>query len=364
MLRTERDAWETSYFEGAEAAWRRIQAGDVDVVVTDHCMPGLTGLELLQRVRESPSTDRVAVIIVTGSGDKTLKRQALDLGATDLLTKPIEAEVLIARIHSALKLKRSQDALCEQNDRLEHLVAERTQQLTESRTQIVWRLAKAGELRDEDTGNHVFRVGLYSRQLAAAVGLPRDVQETLFLAAPLHDIGKIGIPDAILRKPGPLTSEERALMQAHCEIGERILSDHSHLEQLLRGPLPSASEADPLLHMAFEIAGKHHEWWNGHGYPRRLAGVETPLCARIVSITDVFDALTSARSYKSALPPDEALRIIRNSSGTQFEPGLVDTFLDLWPGIEPYYNRFRDAPRTAPAPALPVRAPRVCEPVG
>jgi putative two-component system response regulator len=331
MLRAHVSAWDLHFISDSRTAWEFLQNNSVDAVVSDVTMPHITGLELLQRLRAQPSTRDVPVTMLTGLSDAGLKRQVLDLGATDLLNKPVQALDLVARLRSMLRLKSVEDELKRRNQDLEQIVQQRTRQLRHSRLQIVWRLGKAAEFRDEETGEHVVRVGCCSRILAEAMGLPDPILDELFLAAPLHDIGKIGIPDAILLKTGRLTEEERYIMQTHCELGERILREPSLTEVCTR--LESADfesqpfESDSLMLMARQIAMSHHERWDGQGYPRRLQGTEIPLAARIVGVADVYDALTSARPYKQALSHQESMRIITSASGTQFDPKAVDALL-------------------------------------
>jgi putative two-component system response regulator len=303
----------------------------VDAIISDVSMPHLNGLELLERLRSYPATCDVPATILTGLGDARLKRQALDLGATDLLNKPLQALDLIARLRSMLRLKSVEDDLKRRNHDLEGIVQERTKQLRHSRLQIIWRLGKSAEFRDEDTGEHVVRVGCCSRILAETMGLPEPFLEDLFLAAPLHDIGKIGIPDAILLKPGRLTDEERRVMQTHCELGERILREPSLAEICCETKIADSATrslaGDSLMELARQIALSHHEQWDGRGYPHRLRATEIPLAARIVCVADVYDALTSTRPYKSALPHDETVRIIESRRGAQFDPLVVAALL-------------------------------------
>ena len=219
VLLNQCDHWRMHFLDCPRKAWELVQQESFDTVISDVQMPGITGLEFLSRMQADPTNREVPVIIVTGDMQSSLKRQALDLGAADLLNKPIHPEDLKARIRSVLKTKSIADQLKQQNELLEFRVAERTAQLTESRIDMLWRLSKAAEFRDEETGNHVIRVGSYSRAIAIALGLDDKLTETLFLAAPLHDIGKIGIPDSVLLKPGKLTADEWKVMRSHCQIG-------------------------------------------------------------------------------------------------------------------------------------------------
>lgn len=348
MIRMRGLDWDVESFVDSTLAWERLRGGDVDVVVTDVSMPGLSGPELVRLLRDNEATRDTPVVVLTGMHEASLKRQVLDLGATDLLSKPIQADDLLARLRSALRLKQCGDALKGQNERLEQIVLERTRQLQASRIEIIWRLARAAEFRDEQTGSHVLRVAHYSRIVAEALGQPRQFVETLFLSAPLHDLGKIGIPDAILHKPGRLTEDERRIVRTHCEIGEQILSEPRNSKQLLLlngdacldGAFVSAE--DPVLRMAREIAASHHEHWDGNGYPRGLAGEGIPLSARVTAIADVYDALTSVRSYKSAQHPESALQSIRLEGGKHFDPAVCEAFLRSRERIEAIRVRLTD----------------------
>ncbi len=331
MLRHQRHTWRMTFLDDPVAAWERIRLQEFDVVVTDLNMPGLNGLQLLDRIRDHEETKDVQVIILTGVADGHLKRQALDQGATDLLNKPVEPEDLLARIRSLLRIKACSDQLKASNTLLETAVRKRTEQLYESRLAIVWRLAKAAELRDQDTGNHVIRVGCYSRFIAEGLQLSTEFVENLFLAAPLHDIGKIGIPDSILLKPGPLTPDEWETMKQHCLIGKGILEDDAKTTATFRAWKQAREgrpdeDCNPVLKLAASIAWSHHEKWDGSGYPLGLSGETIPLASRIVAIADVFDALTSNRPYKSALSEEAALEIIRAQVGKHFDPHVYKAF--------------------------------------
>ena len=340
--------WDVEVFSDSLKAWDFLRVNEADIVVTDVSMPGLSGPELVRRLRSNESTRDTPVVVLTGLHEASLKRQVLDLGATDLLSKPIQPDELLARLRSALRLKQMQDALKRQNERLEQTVAERTRQLQASRIEIIWRLAKAAEFRDEQTGSHVLRVAHYCRIIAEALGQPRGFVETVFLSAPLHDLGKIGIPDAILHKPGRLTDAEREIVKTHCEIGERILSGPRHSKQLLHfgvGLYPGdafCGDEDPVLRMAREIAASHHERWDGAGYPRGLAEEIIPLSGRITAVADVYDALTSTRPYKSAIASDEAFDLIRSEEGKHFDPVVCEAFLHSQAKIQEIQNRLSD----------------------
>ena len=351
-LHTYSHDWAMTFVRRPEVAWERLLESTFDAVVTDVKMPGMSGLELLEQIRSTDKTKDVPVVVVTGLNDQDMKAQALDLGAADLLNKPVEAGELAARLRNVLQTKSYEDNLREGNNLLSEKIRRQDVDLARARMTVVCRLGMAAEFRDEDTGNHVIRVGSFSRAVAAAMGLPRSSLEMLLLAAPLHDIGKIGIPDSVLLKPGPLSDEEWVIMQRHCEIGHRILHEQSKAvvplfdwyaaaePELMRG---AVEDCDPVLEMAASIALTHHEKWDGTGYPRGLAGEAIPLESRIVAIADVFDALTSNRPYRSARPEEEALTIIDATVGSHFEPRVYAAFMPPLPEIRALDTRFADS---------------------
>ena len=348
-LRSYRDTWNMHFEPCPVNALKRMKDLHYDTVVSDVRMPGMTGLEFLEAIKADPEQTDVPVIIVTGEADKHLKRKALDLNAADLLNKPVETEDLAARIHSVLRLKQYSDELKEVNDTLERKVQERTTELYASRIDILWRLGKAAEFRDEDTGNHVIRVGSYSRIVAQVMGLNDAYCENLFLAAPLHDIGKIGIPDAVLLKPGKLDDAEWDMMRSHCVKGVAILTEPCNLLHVVSGDSDEEAYSNPVLEMAAVIAESHHEKWDGSGYPHGLAGEEIPLVGRIVAIADVYDALRSHRPYKKPFPIEKALDILREGSGKHFDPDVVEAFLAGFDAIREIEEQFSDAEETEPA---------------
>jgi putative two-component system response regulator len=348
MLRCQRNEWDITCIEDSLAAWNLLQRSEFDAVVSDIRMPRLDGLELLSRIQQTEHTRDVPVVILTGLTARELKRQALELGATDLLNKPVEPEDLVARLRSVLRLKAIQDELKAHNELLEQRVQEKTCQLYQARLDIIWRLGKAAEHRDDLTGNHVIRVGCYCRVLAEALGMDSEFVENIFLAAPLHDIGKIGIPDAILFKPANLTGDERKVMQRHCEIGARILREGCKAKDTflewhgLADRLVSDSANNAALEMGAAIALSHHEKWDGSGYPRGLSGDDIPVESQIVAIADVFDAMTTARPYKKAYGESEALQIIRHGANCHFAPAVYSVFLETLPQIRTLRKRFAD----------------------
>lgn len=348
MLRSNRDVWDMEFVNSVDEALARTDERTFDAIISDVNMPLKNGLDLLELLRDRDHTRNIPIIILTGNAETDLKRKALNLGATDLLNKPVGQEDLVARIRSVLRLKSYQDELRDQNHLLEQRVRERTIDLERARRDIIWRLAKAGEFRDEETGDHVIRVACCSRALAEACGLPADEVQSIFLTSPLHDLGKIGIPDRILLKDGPLDATERAIMEHHCEIGASILvAQPKGMAAFIQGPddLPderASYESDALREMASTIIMSHHEKWDGTGYPKKLRGEEIPLCGHIVAVADVYDALRSTRPYKRAFAVDETMKIMRDGRGTHFSPDLFDAFERIAPEFEAIRHQFAE----------------------
>lgn len=332
MLRAQDGVWDMDFIANAYAAFDQICKTGYDAIVSDIKMPCMDGFELLGKIRNTEWTKDIPVLILTGSNENHLKQRALDLGATDLLNKPVNREDLIARLRSMLRLKSYQDEITAQNALLDRKVRERTLELEETRLDIIWRLAKMAEFRDYDTGNHIVRVGYYCWAIAGALGLEQEYIEALFLTSPLHDIGKIGIPDDILLKPGKLSPEEFEVMKKHCAIGAEMLRHDCNCkdafleERGLHRYKTTGNGSNPLLKMASTIALSHHERWDGTGYPSGLAGDKIPMESRIVALSDVYDALCSVRPYKPAFTEEESLTIIRDEVGTHFDPAVYDAF--------------------------------------
>ncbi|HTU78661.1 MAG TPA: HD domain-containing phosphohydrolase [Solirubrobacteraceae bacterium] len=284
------------------------------LVLLDLHMPQMDGFELMERLGPLTTERReIPFLVLTADVTEQARRRALSLGARDFLAKPLDHIELLLRVRNVLHVQQLQDRLFEQNANLEELVAARTLDLERARLEILERLALAAEYRDDDTQEHAWRIGRACFLLGVGLGLPRDEVELIRRAAPLHDIGKIGIPDAILLKPGKLTDEEFEQVKAHATIGAEILS----------------GSGSSLLRMAETIALTHHERWDGNGYPNRLVGEEIPLAGRIVAVADVFDALTHERPYKQAWEIKEAVTEIFHQSGRHFDPSVVDTFVRL-----------------------------------
>ena len=349
MLHSQRDLWEMTFLNRAEAAWTHLMEHAVDAVVMDVKMPGASGLDLLARMQQTGRTKDLPVVMLTGLADHDLKCRALELGAADLLNKPVDPAELLARLRGVLRLKACQDELKAHNASLEQKVEERTLELAHSRMDIIWRLGKVAEQRDEHSGNHVVRVGFYSRQIAEVLKMNHRFQETLFLAAPLHDIGKIAIPDRVLLKPGPLNDAESAMMRQHCYAGARILQEDALLRQAFfhwravdsQSAVPEFK--NPILEIAASIALTHHERWDGNGYPEGLAGESIPWESRIVAIADAYDSLASTRPYRIAYPEERAVQVIREGAARHFDPQVHAAFLSALPELRLIRERFADA---------------------
>jgi putative two-component system response regulator len=289
---------------GARALEIAAQADPPDLILLDIMMPDLDGYQVIRRLKADPKTRGIPVLFITAKESPEDEQKGFDLGCVDYITKPISAPRVRARVKTHL-------ALHDQNRALEATVRDRTREIQETRLEIIQRLGRAAEYRDNETGMHVIRMSHTSHILALELGLPALEAENLLQASPMHDIGKIGIPDRVLLKPGKLDAEEWAIMRRHPEIGHGIIGSH----------------ASPLLKMAAEVALTHHERWDGSGYPRGLAGEAIPQAGRIVAVADVFDALTSVRPYKPAWPAEAAVAELLRGSGSHFEPRVVDAFL-------------------------------------
>ena len=291
-------------------ALAQIQLTTPDLIITDYRMPGMDGIEFTRRIRAERSLADVPIIIVTVVEDRQVRYQALENGATDFLTRPIDPQECRARCLNLLALRRSQKMLTDRALWLEEQVMQATREVRTRERETLMKLAKAGEYRDEETGNHIIRMAKYARLIAEELKLTAMECDEIEAAAPMHDIGKIGIPDLILLKPGRHTPEEQKIMRCHPLIGHGILADS-----------PSR-----YLQMGAVIALGHHEKFDGSGYPQGLAGEAIPLPARIVAVADVFDALTSVRPYKGAWTFQEALSYVQSESGKHFDPACVRAF--------------------------------------
>ncbi len=281
-----------------------------DLILLDIMMPGMSGLETCRRLKANPDRRRIPVIFVTAMSSIEDEERGLELGAVDYITKPISPPIVKARVRTHL-------ALYDQSRELERMVRQRTHELLTTRQQIIRRLGRAAEFKDNETGNHVLRMSHYARLIAEAHGLGEETANIIFNTAPMHDIGKIGIPDSILLKPGKLDAAEWKVMHQHPIMGAEIIGKHDN----------------ELLETARIIALSHHEKWDGSGYPQGLKGEDIPLEGRIVAIADVFDALVSVRPYKKAYPVEESLEMMRSEIGKHFDPKLMAAFEKALPEI-------------------------------
>jgi putative two-component system response regulator len=294
--------------EDAAAAWEHLQSGPIELVTTDIAMPNGSGIELLQRIRAHfPET---AVVMLTGLKDSRSAIETLTAGAIGYLTKPVRSNEYLAQVQHGLEWHRLKVESRQYTERLEQQVREQTQAVRRAHEETIHRLVSAVTCRDIETGAHVVRTGLFSEIVARAVGWSTAEAERIRLAAPMHDIGKIGVPDSILRKPSLLTADEYELMKRHTVIGGSML----------------AGSNEPVLRMAHEIALNHHERWDGTGYPAGIAGEAIPEAARIVSIVDVYDALSSKRVYRPAMSEKKVIDMIAAGQGSQFDPYLLAGF--------------------------------------
>ncbi len=302
-----------------------------DVILMDIMMPVMNGIDATRILKADETTRDIPIVMTTALRDVQDRIRALEAGADDYMSKPFDMTELRIRVQTLVQVKAYHDHLKNYKNLLEQQVQERTQQLQKAYERIqavsletIHILSRTAEFKDERTGKHIQRIGGYAAAIARKIGLKPVTIERLLYAAPMHDIGKIAIPDAILLKPGKLDPEEWEIMKTHAVIGSEILS--------------AGKEA--IIRLAAIIARTHHERWDGTGYPDGLAGKQIPLAGRIVAITDVFDALMSERPYKKAFSIEDSVRIIREGRGTHFDPELTDAFLDMLPEIETIRNRY------------------------
>jgi putative two-component system response regulator len=304
-----------------------------DLVILDVMMPFVSGIEILAKLRANSATAHLPVLVLTAAVDRETRLAVLESGATDFLNKPIDPSELSPRVRNALTVKKLHDSLRHQAQNLEIAVRMRTAELEASRQDIIHCLARAAEFRDDDTGQHVLRVGRYAGIIAQAMGMSPSEVDQIRQAAQLHDIGKIGIPDSILLKPGKLEPDEFERMQKHTSIGKRVIERQHEWDELRKHVQIGAQILDiprsPVLQMAARIALTHHEWWDGNGYPLGLAGEDIPLEGRITAVADVFDALSSKRPYKRPFPREKCFQIIAEERGTHFDPQVVDAFFSM-----------------------------------
>jgi putative two-component system response regulator len=301
-------------------------ANEPDLVIVDYMMPQLSGIELVRRFKAEPHHADIPVLMVTANHEIEVRHEALKIGVSDFLNKPLDNAEFLARARNMLLLRQSFKKLSNQAAWLAEEVKKATRDLVEREHETIICLSKAAEYRDPETGSHILRMSHYSKLIARQMGLSVEQQEIILDAAPMHDIGKVGTPDMILLKPGKLDEAEFAVMKKHASNGYEIL----------------AGSRSPLLKIAAEIANTHHEKFDGSGYPNGLAGELIPLFGRIVAVADVFDALTSARPYKKAWKIEDAKKFLRDYSGTHFDPICVDAFFSDWEGVMAIRSRFQE----------------------
>lgn len=305
-------------------AWAK--DNEVDLVIVDYMMPELDGLEFIRQLREMPGRDAVPVLMITANDQKQIRYRALDSGANDFLTKPVDKVEFLARAKNMLTLSEARKKLNDHAAWLAEEVRKATVEIVARERETVIRLSKAAEFRDPETGGHILRMAHFSKLIAAGMGLSVEEQELLLEAAPMHDIGKVGIADKILLKPGRLEPDEFEVMKQHALLGY----------ELLKG------SASRVLQQGAEIARGHHEKFDGSGYPYGVKGHDIPIFSRIVAVADVFDALTSERPYKKAWTLEEAVDFLVAGSGSHFDPDCVQAFLNAWEEVLEIRQRFQE----------------------
>ena len=294
-----------------------------DLLLLDLHMPVLDGFGVMEQLTASSGDDYLPILVLTADVTRATRIRALEAGAKDFLTKPLDQLEVMNRIRNILEVRLLYDELKDQNAILEEKVRERTKEIRETRLEIIHRLGRAAEFRDEGTGLHLMRISQFSVCLAKAADMPSELVDLIFSASPMHDIGKIGIPDRILFKQGPLDEEEWTVMRTHTTIGADLLAGHE----------------SPLMKSAAQIALTHHERWDGGGYPRGLKGEDIPMEGRIVALCDVFDALISRRPYKEKWPLGQAVMQIETQSGGAFDPYLVAKFHEALMEIQEIFRQ-------------------------
>jgi putative two-component system response regulator len=305
---------------GGTKALNLIASGDIpDLILLDIMMPDISGYDVCKKLKKDPMTHNIPIIFVTALSDYTNEEEGLHLGAVDYITKPINSSIVLARVNTQITLLRNQH-------NLEQKLQERTEEIVLTRMEVIRQLGRAAEFKDNETGTHILRMSAYAKLIAQKIGLDNARTELIYLSAPMHDIGKIGTPDAVLQKPGSLTSEEWEVIRKHPNQGADIIGNHHSL----------------LLQTARVVSLTHHERFDGTGYPNGIKGYDIPLAGRIVAIADVFDALTSKRPYKEAWSVEQAVEYLLDQKGKHFDGELVDTFLQHMDDIKAIMLQFKD----------------------
>lgn len=337
-----RPSFKTKVATGGEAALRLTSNGSLpDLILLDVVMPGINGYEVCQRLKQDSRTADIPVIFLTAKSDIEDETKGLELGAVDYITKPVTPAVVSARVRTHLQLKTARDFLRSKSDFLEQEVQRRTREISVIQDATMVAMGSLAETRDNETGNHIRRTQHYLKALACQMKehrrftstLTPETTEILYKSAPLHDIGKVGIPDSILLKPGKLTSDEFEIMKTHTTLGRNAIIA---AEKLLDSP-------NSFLHFAREIAWTHHERWDGKGYPQGLEGEDIPVSGRLMAVVDVYDALLSRRVYKPGIPHETALKMIEEEAGRHFDPDMVQGFLAIADRLPEISRRFAEA---------------------
>ncbi len=297
-----------------------------DLIMLDLKMPNMDGFEVMAELKKIKMETYLPILVLTAQREHSTRLKALESGAKDFLTKPFELTEALTRVSNLMEVKLLNNQIYDHNNNLETLVRERTLELEQTRLEIIHRLGRAAEFRDNETGRHVIRLSHMCERLAREIGMNNEDCQLLLHASPLHDVGKIGIPDTILLKEGELTPDEWEVMKMHPVIGAEIL----------------AGSTSKMMKMAETICLTHQERWDGLGYPLGLKGEEIPLVGRIIAICDVFDVLTSVRPYKKAYSIEKAMEIIESKNGTDFEPRLVEAFKKILPDLLDIIQEFAD----------------------
>ncbi|UTY57119.1 two-component system response regulator [Massilia sp. erpn] len=321
----------------------KIANGEVkpDLILLDIMMPGMSGYDVCKALKENPATRDIPVIFVTAMSEELDEQLGFSMGAADYLTKPLSAPIVLARIKTQLSMKRMHDFLRDQNKFLEHEVEERTREVTALQDVTIHAMASLAETRDSETGNHIRRTSLYVKALAQKLRqhprfsafLTEKTIQLLYKSAPLHDIGKVGIPDRILLKPGRFEPHEMEIMKTHTTLGR---------DAIIAAERELGLSVD-FLHFAKEIAYSHQEKWDGSGYPEGLAGEAIPISARLMAVADVYDALISRRVYKEPIPHADAVATIAKGRGSHFDPDMVDAFLAIQDEMRAIAQRYADS---------------------
>lgn len=320
------DDCQSHVFADSRQALAWVSENVPDLIIVDYMMPDLDGLEFIRLVREMSGRKLVPILMITANDQKQIRYRALDMGANDFLTKPIDKVEFLARTRNMLSLNQARKHMADHASWLSSEVRKATQEIVQRERETVFRLAKAAEYRDPETGAHILRMAHYSQLIAREMGLSEADQQLILEAAPMHDIGKVGIADKILLKPGRLNPDEFEIMKQHAVYGYELLSGSS----------------SKLLQAAAEIAKGHHEKFDGSGYPDGIKGEAIPIFSRIVAVADVFDALTSERPYKKAWEVEEAVDFLNNGAGSHFDPACVKAFLNAWDDVEQIRSKYQE----------------------